>query len=246
MIKLAVFDLGGTLMEYQCLHLSWISNYKKCFDYVNEKLGLGLSEEQIEKSIQILTDYNPRVKPREADIEPEVIFNDVTAGWMLPDSLADSIPVAKIIDIFFEAMELKPLIYEDSIPCLKGLREKGIKLAVLTDVATGMPDQLHKNYNGLLLPYFDMYVSSLSCGFKKPNPKGLCDIAAFFHEEPQNMLMIGDDKRDVLVAQRFGCKSVLIERPSSDLHESGRDYGQDFTISDLSELCDKDFDRIFG
>ncbi|MCR4939541.1 MAG: HAD hydrolase-like protein [Treponemataceae bacterium] len=242
MINLAVFDLGGTLMEYQGLHLSWISNYKKCFDYVNEKLGLGLTEAQIEKSIQILTDYNPRVKPREADIEPEIIFKDVTAGWMLPDS----IPVAKIIDIFFEALELNPLIYEDSIPCLKALRERGIKIAVLTDVATGMPDQLHKNYNGPLLPYFDMYVSSLSCGFKKPNPKGLYDIAAFFHAEAENMLMIGDDKRDVLVAQRFGCKSVLIERPASDLHEAGRDYGQDFTITSLSELYDRDFDRIFG
>ncbi len=242
MIKLAVFDLGGTLMEYQGLHLSWISNYKKCFDYVNEMLGLGLTEAQIEKSIQILSDFNPRVKPREKEIEPEIIFKEVTNDWKLPDSLA----LSKIIDLFFDAMELKPLIYEDSIPCLKALRERGIKIAVLTDVATGMPDQLHKNYNAPLLPYFDLYVSSLSCGFKKPNTKGLCDIAAFFHEEPQNILMIGDDKRDVLVAQRFGCKSVLIERLVSDLHESGRDYGQDFTISDLSELCDKDFDRIFG
>ncbi|MCR4736010.1 MAG: HAD family hydrolase, partial [Treponema sp.] len=229
MLKLAVFDLGGTLMEYQGLHLSWISNYKKCFDYVNQKLGLELTEAQIEKSIQILSDFNPRVKPREEEIEPEVIFKAVTAGWKLSDWLPDSIPVAKIIDLFFEALELKPLIYEDSIPCLKALRERGIKIAVLTDVATGMPDQLHKNYNAPLLPYFDLYVSSLSCGFKKPNPKGLYDIADFFQEAPEHMLMIGDDKRDILVAQRFGCKSVLIERPSSDLHETGRDYGQDFT-----------------
>ncbi len=236
MLKLAVFDLGGTLMEYQGLHLSWISNYKKCFDYVNEKLGLELTEVQIEKSIQILSDFNPRVKPREEEIEPEVIFKEVTTDWKFSDNLS----IAKIIDLFFQAMELKPLIYEDSIPCLKALRERGIKIAVLTDVATGMPDQLHKNYNAPLLPYFNLYVSSLSCGFKKPNTKGLCDIAAFFHEVPEHMLMIGDDKRDILVAQRFGCKSVLIERPSSDLHETGRDYGQDFTISDLSELFGKE------
>ncbi len=240
MIKLAVFDLGGTLMEYQGLHLSWISNYKKCFDYVNENLGLGLSEEQIEKSIQILSDFNPRVKPREEEIEPEIVFEKVTTDWKLPDSLPDSITVAKIIDLFFQALELKPLIYKDSIPCLKALRERGIKIAVLTDVATGMPDQLHKNYNAPLLPYFDLYVSSLSCGFKKPNTKGLCDIAEHFKMPSENMLMIGDDKRDILVAQRFGCKSVLIERPSSDLHEIGRDYGQDFTISDLNELFGKE------
>ena len=53
-IKLFVFDLGGTLMEYKGMHLSWTGYYKSGFEYVNEKLALGLSQQQLATSIQIL------------------------------------------------------------------------------------------------------------------------------------------------------------------------------------------------
>ena len=48
----------------------------------------------------------------------------------------------------------------------------------------------------MLLPYFDLYVWSLSCGYKKPNPKGLKDISEHFGIAPDNMVMIGDTSRD--------------------------------------------------
>ena len=41
-IKLFVFDLGGTLMEYKGMHLSWTGYYKSAFEYVNSQLKLGL------------------------------------------------------------------------------------------------------------------------------------------------------------------------------------------------------------
>ena len=34
----------------------------------------------------------------------------------------------------------------DSIPALERLKNSGIKIAAMTDVATAMPDQMHKNY----------------------------------------------------------------------------------------------------
>ena len=242
-IEIIVFDLGGTLMEYKGMHLSWVSYYKDSFDYVNRSLGLGLNDQQIEKSIEILKNYNPRIKPREEEIAPETIFSELSADWNT------DIPVKKIIDTFFESLHLEPVIYDDSIPVLDELKKRGFKTAVLTDVATGVPDEMHKNYVADLVPYFDLYVSSLSCGYKKPNVKGLKDIAQFFNAKPENMIMIGDDLRDVTVAKNFGCKSVLIERNESDLHAGEkeanpkaapltRDYGQDFTINKLQELLE--------
>ncbi|MBP5603511.1 MAG: HAD family hydrolase [Treponema sp.] len=230
-IKAVVFDLGGTLMEYKGMHLSWICYYKDSFDYVNKKLALRLSMAQIETSIEIFKNYNPRIKPREKDIAPETIFADITAEWNT------DVPLKKIIDTFFESLHLEPLIYDDSIPCLKLLRKKGYKIAALTDVATGMPDELHKNYVSPLLPCFDLYVSSLSCGYKKPNPKGIKDIAEFFGTEPEEMLMVGDDRRDVEVARRFGCKSVLIRRDGSARDSTAdTDFNQDYTIYNLKGL----------
>ncbi|MBP5358593.1 MAG: HAD family hydrolase [Treponema sp.] len=235
-ISVVVFDLGRTLMEYKGMHLSWVSYYKDSFDYVNKKLSLGLTDSQIETSIEIFKNYNPRVKPREAEISPDTIFADITSGWNT------DIPVKTIIDTFFESLHLEPVFYEDSIPTLKKLRELGYKTAVLTDVATGMPDEMHKNYVSPLLPYFDLYVSSLSCGYKKPNIKGLRDIAEYFYVEPECMMMVGDDLRDVQAAKNFGCKSVLITRNDSTMQDTekapSKNYGQDYTISGLEELLE--------
>ena len=156
-IKLFVFDLGGTLMEYKVMHLCWAGYYKSSFEYVNEKLELGLSDQQIATSVQIFTDYNPAVNPREKEIDPEIIFGDIIKGWGI------TIPPVKIIEVFFESLKLEPVIYDDSIPTLEYLKKSGFKIAAMTDVATGMPDFMHKNYVTPLLPYFDLYVSSLSC-----------------------------------------------------------------------------------
>lgn len=215
-------------MEYKGMHLSWAGYYKSSFEYVNEKLELGLSVQQIATSVQIFTDYNPAVNPREKEIDPEIIFGDIIKGW------GAIIPVAKIIEVFFESLKLEPVIYDDSIPTLKVLKKSGFKIAAMTDVATGMPDLMHKNYVTPLLPYFDLYVSSLSCGYKKPNPKGLRDISEHFGIAPENMVMIGDTSRDVNAAKNIGCRSILINRKDSPAQE----IGQDFTIINTQEMLE--------
>ena len=101
-IKLFVFDLGGTLMEYKGMHLSWAGYYKSSFEYVNERLGLGLTDQQISTSVQIFTDYNPAVNPREKEIDPKIIFEDIIKGW------GTNLPISKIIDVFFESLHLEP------------------------------------------------------------------------------------------------------------------------------------------
>ena len=111
------------------------------------------------------------------------------------------------------------------------LRSQGYGIATLTDVATGMPDELHKSYFPELMPYFDMYVSSLSCGYRKPNPKGLRDIAEHFGVSPDEMIFIGDEEKDIIVAKRFGCGSALIDRKGR-----GEQFGQDYTVTDLNGL----------
>ena len=225
-IKLFVFDLGGTLMEYKGMHLSWTDYYKPGFEYVNKQLRLGLSEKQITDSVKIFTDYNPAVNPREKEIEPEVIFGDIIKGWGTTTS------VEKIIEIFFESLKLEPVFYEDSIPALEHLKKSGFKIAAMTDVATGMPDFMHKNYVTPLLPYFDLYVSSLSCGYKKPNPKGLRDISEHFRIAPENMVMTGDTQRDINASKNLGCRSILINRSGV----KAKDLGQDFTVTNALEI----------
>lgn len=220
-----VFDIGGTLMEYRDMPNMWADFYKPGFEYVRKNLGLDLTDEDLEKSVDILKSFNPKINYREIDYKPEKIFSDVTAHWKIEFDLK------KVIDTFFSSMKLTPYIYPETIQFLKNLRDKGYIIATFTDVATGMPDELHKSCFEELLEYFDLYVSSISCGYRKPNPKALQDISAYFKASVERIVFIGDEEKDIATAKRFGCKSVLTDRKNCN-----KDYGQDYTITNLEDL----------
>ena len=224
-MKAVVFDVGRTLMEYKNMPNVWVDFYQDNFEYVRKELGLNIPDTDIEKSIEILRSYNPKIKYREIDYPPEVIFGEATAHWNCNFSLDD------VINSFYSSLNLTSYIYEETISVLGKLKAEGYIIAVLTDVATGMPDELHKSYFTELMPYFDMYVSSVSCGYRKPNPKGLQDIAEHFEITKNDMIYIGDEEKDINAAKRFGCKSVLIDRD-----RTGADLGQDFTVENLEKL----------
>ena len=224
-MKVIVFDIGRTLMEYKNMPLSWLEFYKDGFRYVRKELGLNITENDIDKSFEVLKSYNPRINPREVDVTPEVIFGEATAHWQGEYTLSD------IINKFYESMNLTAYIYPETIDFLDNLKAEGYKIAALTDVAIGMPDELHKSYFPELLPYFDMYVSSISCGYRKPNPKGLSDIAEKFGVVASEMIMIGYEEKYIKSAKRFGCKAVLIDRRNRNA-----DFGQDYTVMDLNGL----------
>lgn len=224
-MKVIVFDIGGTLMEYVNMPNVWIDFYDSAFRHVREKLRLPLSDEQLAASIEVLRQYNPRVKYRERDYTPEQIFTDAAKDWNFKYSIQD------VIDVFFEDMKLTPLIYPETVPVLQKLHNSSWKIATLTDVATGMPDSLHKSYFPELMPYFDLYVSSQSCGYRKPNPAGVRLIAEHFGAEP--LFFVGDEQKDIQTGKNVGCKSVLIDRKGRN-----PDYGQDYKIKDLYGLLE--------
>lgn len=223
-MKITVFDIGGTLMEYVGMPNVWLDFYPKAFEHISKKLPQ-LTDSEITRSLEIMRSYNPKVNYREIDYSPEKIFGDVVAHWKCDFELGD------VIIAFFESMHLTAYTYPESIAALKELKEHGCIIATLTDVASGMPDELHKSYFKELLPYFDMYVSSQSCGYRKPNPKGLEDIAEKYAAQKSDMVFIGDEEKDIITARRFGCKAVLIDR-----RKSGANFGQDVTLTDLTDI----------
>ena len=224
---IVVFDIGGTLMEYRNMPNVWLEFYQGAFEHVRKTLCPSLSDEEVAVSLDILRSYNPKVKYREIDYTPEKIFGDVTKDWKKEFELS------QVIDAFFSSMKLTPYTYPETVSVLEMLKRVGHRIATLTDVATGMPDEMHKSYFTELLPYFDLYVSSVSCGYRKPNPKGLQDIAEHFGAAADDMIFIGDEQKDIVTAKRFGCRSVLIDRKGLNA-----DLGQDYTVFDLTGLLE--------
>lgn len=232
MKKIIVFDVGGTLMEYINMPFVWLDFYPKALDFAVSRLGITPTKKQTETALETLRQFNPKVNYREKDYPPEYIFGKATESWDFEFSLRD------LIYAFFESMNLTPYIYPETIPVLEELKRRGYTICTLTDVATGMPDELHKSYFKELMPYFDFYVSSITCGMRKPNTAGLKLIEEKYGVPMSGFVMIGDEEKDIKTAGNAGCGSVLIERRNRT-----RDFGQDFTARDLHEVLEYIVDK---
>lgn len=206
MTKVLVFDLGGTLMEYMGMPASWEDYYKQGFEALNRYYQCDVSAACIDKSIEILKSFNPRIIYREVEYTPEYIFSKALEHW------GKELPIHDCSYKFFQGLKLNAMIYSDTIPALKTLRKKGYQIATLTDLPTAMSDELFKNDIALLLPYFDFYVSSLSCGFRKPNSKGLELIAEHYEIPVKELIFVGDEEKDRKTAYNAGCRFVQIDR----------------------------------
>ena len=66
-MKLIVFDLGGTLMQYEGMPYSWVDFYQQGFDSIIQKYNCNVLKEDVQKSVQILKDFNPRISGREVE-----------------------------------------------------------------------------------------------------------------------------------------------------------------------------------
>lgn len=193
-------------MEYAGMPDSWVDYYQQGFEAINVKYHLGASESDIIKSVEELKRFNPRVNYREEEYSPEFIFSKALKHWNY------KVPVADCINTFFEGLNLDTIIYPDTIPSLIKLKDMGYKIATLTDLPTAMPDELFIKHISNLLQYFDLYISSQSCGFRKPNSKGLQQISEYYHVPMKELIFVGDEEKDRKTAVNAGCGFVLINR----------------------------------
>lgn len=203
-----VFDIGGTLMEYKGMPLSWTDYYIVGFERAAACNNIRCGKHDIEKSAEIMKSYNPRINYREMEYSPEHIFMEATKHWQAYS--------AKIIESFFEGIGLMPVIYEDSIPFIVEQKRLGNAVALLTDLPSGMPDDLFKRDIREIIYNADMYVSSQSCGYRKPNKAGLAKIADRFGVDIADLVLVGDEDKDALTAANAGCRFVRVNRKKGE------------------------------
>lgn len=219
-MKVVVFDLGGTLMQYVGMPHSWVQFYRQGFDAICEKFGCSVTETEVERSIQCLSELNPRVNYREEEYLPEKMFAKALAHWQ------SELPVEECVQVFWDGLKLKAELYPDTISVLCNLKEKGYKIAALTDLPSGFPDKRFIEDIAELLPHFDCYISSAIAGVRKPNEGGLRMIAERFGVALSELVLVGDEEKDFRTAERAGCRFVRIDR-SGESKDS---------ISNLKEL----------
>lgn len=209
-------------MEYKGMPSSWTEYYEIGLQKVNSTFNCQCTDGELKCVAGIMRDCNPRVKYREYEISPITIFKDAIGHWKNISNLQE------VINVFWQRIDLTVKIYDDSVAVLQQLKKQGYMLATMTDIPCAMPDEMMKMDIKQLLPYFDLYVSSQSCGYRKPNPKGLNDISLHFSVLADEMLFIGDEIKDRKAAENFGCSFVQIDRSGSSAN----------TVQDMKELIE--------
>ncbi len=213
-MSVIVFDAGGTLMEYIGMPSSWVKYYYEGFRNIAKKVNKSITDDEINKSVEIMKSFNPRICYREIEYSPEYIFQHTLCHWNINYCLKSA------IEDFFIGINLSVKIYPDVRPAIRSLKSQGHRIAILTDLPTAMPDELFRKHIADLLPYIDCYVSSQSCGYRKPNIFGLQKIAEQYNTPITELLFVGDEEKDKLTAHNAGCHFIHISRNSINDNDS--------------------------
>lgn len=101
-------------------------------------------------------------------------------------------------------------LYDDVIPTLDALREKGIRMAIISNWDVS----LHRVVEMLgLSPYFELVIASLEEGVEKPEPEIFKLALRKLSASPDVSLHVGDQPVDDLQgARQVGMRGLLIDR----------------------------------
>lgn len=227
MIKAIGFDVGHTLIKYNN-PLNWSLLYEAALLKVMKDCNIIYEEDRIISAIEVLKKYNTRINYREYEVTADMIFEDIVHLWHV-----DRSSMIKIKNSFFDFYRNDAVPYQEVEDTLKKLKEMNIRLGILTDAAYGMDNEYSLKDVESISHYLDVQLTSVDVGFRKPNEKGFIMLAKQLRVKCEDMLFVGDEKKDITGANNLRICSVLINRDDEKL-----DFGQRYTIKSMDSLID--------
>lgn len=225
MIQAVGFDLGETLIEYRDVPLDWQQRYPAALAAVASLWTDALSVERMEAGAAVLRRFNTRISPRTVEVDHIAVFGELLAAMGAPDSRTSAL-VDPATDAFFSVFQRRARAFPEAHGVIAALRSNGVAVGVLTDVPYGMPrrlavaDLLATDLGALA----DATITSVDIGVRKPDPRGFARLAAVLGCAPDEMLFVGNEKKDVLGALAAGMQAVLLWRNSAAVPAWGQHH----------------------
>lgn len=239
MIHGIIFDLGNTLMYFT-------GNWQTVITDGTDRMCGYLAERGYPLPVSFSENFLTvreagRLRAQEANVEytTESALNDTLAMhnicW-IPDAV---LPHA--VASFYGAEDDLWEPYADARPTLQTLRERGLKLALLSNAMDHLA-VLRMLERGNLIEFFDPLVSSAQISFRKPDPRAFQPILKAWQLPPDQVLMVGDTASfDIVGAHRAGIRGVLIQDrwetpPAPHAVFAENELEPDAVITQLAEL----------
>ncbi|MDQ6716504.1 MAG: HAD family hydrolase [Actinomycetota bacterium] len=115
----------------------------------------------------------------------------------------------------YAAMPGRWRAYDDAVPVLHGLRERGIRVAVLSNVGFDLRPVLERNG---LHELAGALVLSFEVGMVKPDPEIFRRALDAIGVQPEEALMVGDSWQDDGAAAALGIRTLILPRSAGTRH----------------------------
>jgi phosphoglycolate phosphatase len=196
-----VFDMDGTILDT-------LGDLTASVNYVLEKRG-----------------YPPRTRDEVKEIVGNGVINLLTLS--LPEGIMPAdfdVMLEEYLAHYKENMHKKTAPFPGILALLKTLREKGYKIAVVSNKMDKAVQSLNQHYFG---EYIKVAIGESEGVKRKPAPdsvfKALAELGAFAH----SAVYVGDSEVDIKTAQNAGLPSIGVTwgfRDRSVLIEAGADH----------------------
>jgi len=233
MKKAILFDLDNTLYDYNPAQEAGLLGAKKILKkeinlpYKKFDKLYSISKKEIYRELSGTASAHNKVlhfqrliEKTHNTVDPRIVLQLYDAYW----------------NNFFKKMKLR----EGAIKTLKELKEKGLKIAIVSDLTTHI--QLRKLKKLKIDKYVDILVTSEEAGSEKPHAIMFLLTLNKLDLKPSDVFFVGDDLvRDMEGANSVGIDSVLITKSKINLLKT--DFRKpNFKIKnviDLIELLDE-------
>ena len=137
----------------------------------------------------------------------------------------------------------KTILYPSVKKTLKTLKDRGFKLAIITNKPYDFIEPILKGLD--ILKYFDDFIGADSLDEKKPHPKPLLYMCEKFGVSVKDSVMVGDSKNDILAAKVAGMDSIGVNY-GYNYDEDIVTYEPDLIIDDFAKIINPKIAIIGG
>jgi putative hydrolase of the HAD superfamily len=234
MMLAVIFDLGGTLLEFNPQRLSWLEwerqGIESAYAYLSSQ-GCRVDKEAfVARFIASLPERWQEATEGGRNLRLDDMLREACAAGGAAPVREE---IARAVAHYIAPLDAHVTAYDDALGTLRALRERGLKIGLLSN--TMWPGAYHRQEMARfgLLSYFDCVAFSADVALWKPQPAiyhlaldglGVSAADAFF---------VGDiPQHDLVGAQAVGMRTVYKANPAFALDG----IHADATIAHLAEL----------
>jgi len=233
-IRAVIFDLGGTLLDFNPQRLPWLEWERMGLDAAHAYLaGRGydlLLDALAAHFCGSLAERWDRATKGGTNLRLQDLLSESCAACgtvPTPDEIAEA------VTRYIAPLDVRVVAFDDALATLDALRQQGHKIGLISN--TMWPGEFHRQEmaRSRLLPYFDHVLFSSEVGIWKPQP-GIYHLCLdTLGVSPAEAVFVGDmPEHDIVGAQRAGMRGIL---KRNDGNQPGA-VRPDAEIVQLSEL----------